>query len=1107
MIGNLDSWKRNALPALRSLLPSTLAALVFILLVVATLSLPLQAQTTTPEEAAQIDPSLFSSMRWRSIGPYRAGRVSAVAGISGDPSTYYMGTPGGGVWKTTDGGITWKPIFDKERVASIGAVAVAPSDPNIIYVGTGEQTDGNGMYKSTDAGATWTHVGLENTHYISSIIVNPRNPEIVVVGVLGHPILSVSAPNPEKGVFKTTDGGKTWAKTLYQDEMAGVSDLAVDPENPRVLYAALWHPADWRSGEGLGDKPDAWMYKSTDEGSTWKILPSTGMPAEPWGKTGLAVAPGNRGQRIYSIVSQGVFRSDDGGAQWRKINNDSRVVGNFYFSRIFVDPRDADVVYVMQTTMYRSTDGGVTFEAFKGAPGGDDYHVLWIDPQNSRRMILGVDQGSTISVDGGRTWSPWFNQPTGQFYHVITDNQFPYISYAPQQDSGTVAIPNRSDYGEISFRDWFSVGGFEYCYIAPDPLHPNIIYSGGWYGAVVRFDKTTGQVTHVFINPGQYHANQMAPLVFSPQDPHILYFGTQYLMQTENAGATWETLSPDLTVRPGAAAGNAHAAAGAGHTPWLEEGKDDDEEQAVHRPATLTTIAPSLLQAGVIWTGSSNGVISLTEDGGGRWGNVTPAAMSDKASLSSIDASHYDINTAFASAIITHDAHPYIYRTTDAGKSWQAITSGLPDGWTVYVVREDPVRRGMLYAGTENGVYVSFDNGDHWRSLQLNLPTATVRDLVVHGDNIVIATYGRGLWTLDDITPLRQSSPRILAEDAYLYQPENAVRVRYDNDQETPLPPEVPTSKNPPDGAIFDYFLKSPPAATFTLEIRDSAGKLVKRFTSDTPPPDTTRKNVPDYWFGPIPSLSKNAGANRFVWDLRYDPPPTLKFSWWAGLADYVEYTYSDHALPEDTPREQTLGPIAIPGQYEAALTVDGKKYTQPFSITLDPRVQVSQADLEAQLAAGQAASAGLASTYRTFNDATALAAAIADREKSLNGNAAAKDAADALKTLSGKVQEIIDGTSKDPGVSAAHQDLSRILFMIESGDAAPSDTAAEALARSCSAIHGANALWRAIQAKTLPSINSQLEKNSLKALPLAEEGTSAGDSRDMGAATEGCYE
>jgi photosystem II stability/assembly factor-like uncharacterized protein len=1137
----------------------------FLVFIASSASLHGQQQTPQP-----VDPNLYSAMRWRLIGPYRAGRVSAVAGIPGDPAVYYMGTPGGGVWKTSSAGRVWKPIFDDQHVASIGAVAIAPSDPNIVYVGTGEQTDGNGMYKSTDAGATWTRIGLADVRYINSIIVDPRDPQILVVGALGHPILGVAAASPWRGIFKSTDGGKSWTKTLYRDDFAGAADTVADPNNPRVLFTALWKPFDFFSGPPDVRKPDSWIYKSEDQGATWKELPITGFPTdEPLGRIGLAVAPGTHGQRVFAITEPGLFRSDDGGQTWHKITNDSRVLGNLYFSRVFVDPNNADIVYVMQTTTYRSTDGGKTFTAYKGAPGGDDYHVLWIDPKNSQRMILGVDQGATISVDGGKTWSTWFNQPTGQFYHVITDNQFPYYSYAPQQDSGTVVVPNRSDYGEISFRDWFSTGGFEFCYIAPDPQNPNIIYSGGWYGSVVRFDKTTGQITHVFVRTGNFRTTQMPPLVFSPEDPKTLYLATQFVLKTRDEGNSWQTISPDLTVPPGTPANGEKSPTGAsGHTPEsdLSTGTEkdtgelnaygaaadsDEKEFEVQRPgrrAAIMAMVPSPLQATVIWAGTSNGLVQVTQDGSATWHNVTPAGLPPQSVIMAMEASHYDAATAYIVTQAAKDKAPYIYRTHDAGKSWQQITNGLEHNWLARVVREDPVRKGLLYAGTENALYVSFDDGDHWQSLQLNFPASDVRDLGVHGDDLVAATYGRAIWILDDLSPLRQASVEIYSANAYLLKPANTIRARWDNDQETPLPPETPAGKNPPDGAIFDYYLKSAPTGVLTLEIHDAQGKFVRRFTSIAAQPDTTPKNVPDYWFGPMPALSKNVGHNRFVWDLRYDSPKTLPFSYYGNILDYVEYTLSDHAIPEDTPREQTLGPIAVPGQYEAILIANGVLMKQPFTITLDPRVHVSQVDLVKQLDALNRIGAGLESSYQAYLTIVPIREAITARQKSLEDfikqhrpaekqnppgksstgeapsaatqppnssdaatqsphakdaaaepkeNAEAKesaakpvqvaegqDLADALKDLDKKIALAQEGTFTAPGIGPAHRDLARLSFMIESGDAAPSQTAAAALDESCTSLNKNIVAWRDIAAQGFAPINTLLAKYNLAPLP-----------------------
>jgi len=1041
-------------------------------------------------------------MRWRLIGPHRAGRVTAVAGITSDPAVYYMGTPGGGVWKTTDGGRVWNPIFDAQHVASIGAIALAPSNPDIIYVGTGEQTRGNGMYKSTDAGATWTQIGLEKAYYISSILVDPRNPDHVLVGVLIRAVTGVSSEPPERGVFKSINGGKTWTRTLSKDELDGIADLCADPGNPREILAAVWHPRDpFSPSAGDRTKQDGWIYKSTDEGSTWTQVAGKGLPSEPLGRIGLAVAPDTRGRRVYAITGLGLFRSDDAGDRWRKTTSDPRIVSSGYISRVYVDPRNPDIVHVMQTSTYRSTDGGQTFAAFKGAPGGDDYHVLWIDPQNTSRMILGVDQGATISVDGGKTWSSWFNQPTGQFYHVIADNQFPYVAYAPQQDSGTAAVPSRSDYGEISFRDWFSIGGFEFCYIAPDPLNSNIVYSGGWYGSVVRFDKTTGQIAHVFVRGSQDRTSQMPPLVFSPHNPHTLYFGTQYAMKTADNGDTWQRISPDLTTRPGAPTkpegGNSggHELIDESSGYASDEGeKDAALEQAPRGRMALTALAPSPIAPATIWAGTGNGIIHTTSDAATTWQNVSPPDLKPETMVSIIEPSHFDANAAFVAAINFRDSTPYIYRTRDAGKSWQKITEGLEPGRIVRVVREDPRRKGLLYAGTENAVYVSFDDGDHWQSLQLNLPASDMRDLAVHDNDLVVATYGRALWVLDDLSPLRQASAQIASSNAYLLRPATSVRVRWDNDQETPLPPEVPAGQNPPDGALLYYYLKSAPSSAISLEIHDAVGKLVRRFSSEPPPPDKTLKNVPDYWFAPLAGIPKNAGLNRFVWDLHYDPPLTLQYSYYGNTLDFVEYTISGHAIAGNTPREQTLGALAVPGEYQVVLTVGDQRFTQPLTITLDPRVHVSQADLDRQFETAMKIEAGLKSSYGAFGELAALRKEITERKKSLESNAQAKDAADAVKDVETQVDAIQSGSPASPGIGPINRDLARLAFMLESGDAAPSGAAQSAIKESCGGLTKHLAEWRVLQTQALPAVNATLEKYKVAPLPLATIGTTKTD-------------
>ena len=1028
----------------------------------------------------QVSQDLYSGMRWRLIGPFRAGRVTAVAGIPGQPSLYYMGTPGGGVWKTTDGGRVWKPIFDDVHVASIGALALAPSDPNTIYVGTGEQTEGDGVYKSTDAGATWTNVGLPDTHIITSVIVDPRNPNIVLVGAFGQlPFQGFSTangsehptPKQTRGVFKSTDGGKTWNRVLFKDDKTGVVDMCFDPGDRKVVYAALWHPSFNFFGppSEKTKEPDAALYKSTDEGSTWKPITGHGLPESNLGRVGFAVAPGNHGRRVFAIMNQGLFRSDDAGANWRQINTDPRVTGNFYFSRVFVDPRNADIVYVVQTCLYRSTDGGQTFTAYKGAPGGDDYHVMWIDPDNPQRIILGVDQGATVSIDGGQTWSSWYNQPTGQFYHVSTDNQFPYHVFAEQQDSGTAAVPSRSDWGEITFRDWFSVGGFEFGYIVADPINPNLVYATGWFGTVERFDKTTGQITYVFVPGEKYRAGNGGPMEFSPQDPHTLYLGTQYLLKTTDGGTSWQAISPDLTEKP---------------APPSDKKKDAEKEQP-RQPGIITALALSSAQAGVIWVGTSDFLIQLTTDGGANWHLVTPAGLPPRGEINMMEASHHDPAEAYAVGEFFQDPKPHLYRTRDFGKTWQERVEGLPTSAIVRAVREDTVRKGLLYAGTETGVYVSFDDGDHWQSLQLNLPTSSVRDLAVHGDDLVAATFGRSLWILDDLTPLRQADAQVAGSDAYLFRPETAMRVGWDQNQDTPLPPEVPAGQNPPNGAILDYYLKSAPADDIALAIYDTQGNLVQRFSNAPQPPDTFPANVPDYWFAPPAVLTKKPGMNRFAWNLSYPDPLTLPYGYFGSVLGYTEYTLTVNAIAGQTPRHEPQGPVVVPGNYEVALTVGGKTYRQPLKVELDPRVHASRSDLLEQLALERKITDWMAATYNAYHDVTSLGAALADRQKNLAGNSQAKDATDAITATSKEIEAVENGTPSAAGFGPLNRDLTRLVTMIESSDARPPETARASAAESCEALNKVLESWRKLNAQTVPSLNQLLDKYKLAALPV----------------------
>ncbi len=1022
--------------------------------------------------AQQFDPNAYGGMRWRLIGPYRAGRVTAVAGISSDPAVYYMGTPDGGVWKTTDGGHVWKPIFDSTGVASIGALALAPSNPSIIYVGTGEQSPGNGVYKSTDAGATWTNVGLQNARRIAAILVDPRDPDIVLVAAAGD-----MSPTTDRGVFKTTDGGKTWTRTLHIDDKLGAYDLCFEPGNHRNVYATLWSFSFALPGTPTDPKAvEAGTYKSTNGGSTWTPTGANGLPPKDRGRIGIAVAPGNHGRRIYEIMTQGLFRSDDGGQNWQQITHDPRVVGNFYFSRVFVDPKNADIVWVMQTAVYRSTDGGKTFVAFKGAPGGDDYHVLWIDPENPQRMILGVDQGATISVDGGRTWSLWYNQPTGQFYHVSVDNHFPYRVYGDQQDSGTAAVLSRSNNGEITASDWFPIGGFEIGHIAPDPLDANLVYSIGWYGTVLRFDRTTGQVATVYVPDESMRLSGDAPLQFSPLDPHTLYLGGQRLVKTSDAGVTWQSASPDLTVK----AEEKTAA------PDKDKGDKKEPERPRRPQGAIAALAISTAAPGEMWVGTTNDIVQVSRDAGANWSDVTPKDLPPKTSVWDIDASPEKACEAYLSVRATSvidmwilgGTQAYLYRTRDCGANWEKILTGIPADALVRSIRADTVRHGLLFAGSENGVYVSFDDGDHWQSLNLNLPPASVRGLAVHGDDLVAATFGRSLWILDDLTPLRQLTADVTNASAHFFAPQTALRIRWDTNPDTPLPPEYPAGQNPPDGAIFDYYLKSAPAGEITLSIFDHDKNLVRKYSSVAPAADTRPLNVPDYWFAPPATLPKSAGTNRFVWDLRYSPPNVLPYGYFGEALEYVEFTLPNDAIPGDTPRFEPTGALVVPGDYEAVLNVDGKEYRQTLKVELDPRVHATHDDLSHQLQLAQLINSWIDTTYNTHRDIEAVRKSLAERLKALEGKQA-KDATDAIAELDKKLMGLERGDESGRGFGPENRDLTRIFEMVESGDANPTNTARTAARAVCEAINKNLATWRKTAAENIPQLNSILQKNS----------------------------
>src|SRR5579862_9512610 len=791
----------------------TATAVILLAITLVVLSLNLPAQT-------QADSSLYPALKWRMIGPFRGGRVTSVAGVPGDPNTYYFGTPGGGVWKSSNGGRTWSPIFDSIRVASIGALAVAPSAANVIYVGTGEQTRGKGVYRSFDSGATWHSAGLEDVPYIQAIVIDPSNPDVLVVGGNSTGVGVIWRPYPKtattdnRGIFRSEDGGKSWKKVYSNDKSFGVVDMCADPNDPHTMYAAIFYPGSGSGANAVADTSE--VVKSTDGGASWMPLATKGLPDKGRGRLGIAVAVGTNGRRLYADFDQGFYRSDDGGANWYESTKDPRVAGNAYFARVFPDTRNPDVLYVAQTSLYRSTDGGKTFEAYVGAPSGDDFHVLWIAPENPSRMLLGVAQRAIVSVDAGRTWTSWYNQPTGQFYHVSTDNQFPYRVFGAQQDSGTAGVLSRSDYGEILLQDWHSIGGFEYAIIVADPLHPNYVYSGGWYGSVIRYDSATGEVATVFERGKKYRAAGMAPLAFSPQDPHVLYMGTQFVMKTTDGGKSWQEISPDLT--------------GYVEKPEPEDGKETTEKQP---PPAITALAPSPADKNEIWVGTYNQLVYVTGDGGANWQKVTPSGLDQAMQIMYVEPSALDAGTAYVTAgDLRFSMPPTVLRTRDYGKTWQKIVTGFPADEMVRVVRADPKRKGLLYAGTDTGVYVSWDYGDQWQPLWLNMPATPITDIAVHDDDVVVSTFGRSFWILDDVAALRQMNDKVKSAKAHLFTPSQTVRVRWDNYQDTPFPVETPAGKNPPDGAIIDYWLKNAANGDVTLTIRDEKGSEIAKYSS-----------------------------------------------------------------------------------------------------------------------------------------------------------------------------------------------------------------------------------------------------------------------------------
>jgi photosystem II stability/assembly factor-like uncharacterized protein len=1012
------------------------------------------------------DTAFFKDMKWRVVGPFRGGRVLAVTGVPGEPSVYYFGAVAGGVFKSTDGGLNWMPVFDKQNISSVGAIAVAESNHNVIYVGTGEAcirgniSYGNGVYKSTDAGKTWTHLGLDDTRHIGALAINPKNPNEAFVAALGH----VYGSNADRGIFRTTDGGKTWQKVLYKDDHTGGIDVVYDPHNSSVLYASLWevNRTPWSLSSG---GPGSGLYKSTDGGTTWKQLTGHGLPDGPLGRIGISVSGGDS-DRVYALIEAkkgGIYRSDDGGDTWTLVNDDERYRQRaWYFTHIFADPKSPDTVYVLNTGAFRSTDGGKTF-ALLPAPHGD-HHGLWIDPENPKRIMNSNDGGVTISVDGGTTWSTQDNQPTAQFYHVITDNQFPYYLYGTQQDNSSVGVPSFDDAGVIGRWSWFDFGG-ETGFIAPDPNDPNTIY-GDNEGTVFRFDKRSQQTQDVSVWPLdvsghgakdlEYRFNWTSPLLVSPNDPQTIYVGNNRLFRSRDRGNSWEAISPDLTRN------------------------DKSRQEPSGGPITLDitsveyfdtifAVTESPKQKDQIWVGTDDGLVQLTRDGGKTWSNVTPKSLPEWSMISIIDASPFDPATAYL-AVDRHkldDFKPYFYKTHDFGKTWTQINAGIPDGFVARSIREDPARKGLLYAGTERGIFVSWDDGAHWQSLQLNLPPSPVTDMQVHADDLVVATNGRSFWILDDLSPVREMNAQVTQADVRLFKPSPTYRLHYPDFVDK----RRPVGENPPSGAIVNYYLKTKPKGEVALDILDAQGKLVRHYSSvekklaEQPPewPDLVK---------PAELVPANAGMNRFAWDLRYDSPVKIPGAFYSGNG------------PQ--------GPLAVPGHYQVKLTANGQTQTQPLELRMDPRLKnVTAEDLQKEFDLGMKIREANNKLHIAVNQIRELRSNL-DTLKKWAGNSDRGRAVAAADQLNKKMtpieEELIqvqmkssEGNLRYP--NKLNEQFDSLMHTEDSADSAPTQSTAAVFDSLNKQLEAQLAKWQQVLTTDLPALNQLMHSNNVPAI------------------------
>ncbi|HKO05131.1 MAG TPA: hypothetical protein VJW51_10295 [Candidatus Acidoferrales bacterium] len=1013
-------------------------------------------------------------MEWRQIGPFRGGRALAVTGVAGNPDTYYFGAVAGGVWKTTNAGVTWTPLTDKTGIMSIGAIAVAPSDPNVIYVGTGEScirgniSFGDGMYKSVDAGKTWTHIGLEDSQHIAEIAVNPQNPDLVYVAAFGH----AYGPNEMRGVYRSADGGKTWQRVLYKDNKTGAIDLAFDPHNAHILYAALWEANRTPWGMTSGG-PGSGLYRSADGGDTWKRLEGHGLPEGVLGRIGVSVS-GADGNRVYAIIEAekgGIYSSDNGGESWHLVNGDHRFTQRaWYFHHIIADPKSADTVYVLNTAMYRSTDGGKSFN-FVRSPHGDN-HGLWIDPTNPAWMINANDGGATISHDAGKSWSTQYNQPTAQFYHVAADNDFPYRVYGAQQDNSTVAIATRSDHGIIDRPDWYPVGGGESGYVAPDPRNSAIVYAGSYDGLITRFDRNTGQDQDVAswpLNPMGAGAAELthrfqwtAPILISPNDPNVVYHGGEAVFKTTDGGMSWTAISGDLTRNDKS-------------KQQSSGGPLTQDNTSVEYYDTVFTIEESPVEKGVIWAGTDDGLVHVTRDGGEHWTNVTSKEFGDWSLVSLIAASPHTAGAAYV-AIDRHkldDYRPHIFKTSDYGKSWKNITAGIPESAYVHAVKEDPKRKGLLFAGTETGIYISFDDGARWQSLRLNLPATPIHDLVVKGDDLIVATHGRAFWSLDDISPLRQMGGATEGEDAHLFQPATAIRFRGPGFFITS---GIPAGQNPPAGAVIYYSLKEKTKDAITLEITDAQGKLVRKFSSKKEEHAAEEEEFPQLR-GAGDTLPTEKGINKFVWDLETEAPARVPGAvGWGG---------------------RPQGVTVVPGTYQVKLTAGGKSSTASVEVRKDPRVSATPGDFQLQFEMASRIHDSVSEGNQAVNQIRSVRAQLEALKKRLGKDEKDKpvvEAADALnKKMNGVEGKIIDARAKtnEDALNYPIQVVDQLVDLqgtVESADTAPPkqcgvvyDVLLERLKVQLSA-------WQEIQSKDLAALNELIQKSKIAPIAPATE-------------------